>query len=218
MNPARLQSRKSSTAAIVALFGLLVIFATTVVAQSGRRVHKQTVIPAATPESSPTPVAKKSPEKPALIVFLGIDARGSFSNIPLYYYDSVLKSCAERISGRSSIKVEISSRDMTRGEAVKRAKGEKEGYVVLLQLRSDGIDADRRNEEPSRVYVEYFVFAPITARQVASGKTYQQVSGYKDVIVGRTTGNAAHIEYRLKEAAREAGERILSFLAGREPR
>lgn len=218
MNFASQKSRHSNAAAIVALIGLLVIFATTVIAQSGRRVRKPTIVPAAAPEPSPTPVAKKSPEKSALPVFLGIDARGSFSNIPLYYYDSVLKSCAERISGRPSIKVEISSRDINRGEAVKRAKGEKEGYVVLLQLRSDGIDADRRNEDLSRLYVEYFVFAPVTARQVASGKAYQRASGYKDVIVGRTTGNAAHIEYRLKEAAREAGERILSALAAREPR
>lgn len=213
------QRRHSSTSAILTLLGLLFICAVAVLAsQSGRRAPKSTSIPAATPESSPTPTAKKSPEKPALPVILGIDAHDSFSNIPLYFYDSVLKSCGDRLSKGSAVKVEASSRDMSRGDAVKRAKSEKEGYVILLQLRDDSMGSNNSNVDLSRVYIEYFVFAPITARQVTSGNAYQRAAGYKDVIVRRTTsGSPAYVEYQLKQAARNAAEQILAALGAREP-
>lgn len=216
MNSESPQRRHLSTSAILTLIGLLFICAVTVLAQSGRRAPKSTSIPAATPESSPTPTAKKSPEKPTLPVILGIDAH-SFSNIPLYFYDSVLKSCADRLSNGSAVKVE-SSRDMNRGEAVKRAKSEKEGYVILLQLRVDSMGSNSSSVDLSRVYIEYFVFASITARQVTSGNAFQRAAGYKDVIVGRSTsGSAAYVEYQLKQAARNAAERILAALGAREP-
>ena len=212
------QRRHSSTSAILTLLGLLFICAVAVLAsQSGRRAPKSTSIPAATPESSTTPTAKKSPEKPALPVILGIDAHDSFSNIPLYFYDSVLKSCADRLNSGSAVKVE-SSRNMNRGDAVKRAKSENEGYVILLQLRADSMGSNNSYVDLSRVYIEYFVFAPITARQVTSGNAYQRAAGYKDVIVRRTTsGSAAYVEYQLKQAARNAAEQILVALGAREP-
>lgn len=212
MNQSSLPRSRKNTVAIATLLALLVICALSIMAQSGRRVRKPTVVaPAATPEASPTPVAK-APDKNRLPIVLGVDGRTSFANIPLYLYDSVLKSCAERLSGRSSIRVELSSRDMNSGEAFKRAKAQTEGYVVLLELRPDSMRSDSRNEDLSRVFLEYSVFIATTGRQTASGRTYQQVSGYKDVIVGRGSGNSSVVEYRLKEAAREAAERILAVV------
>ena len=214
MNSESLQRRHKSVLASLTFIGFLVICAITVVAQSGRRARKPTTAPAPTPEASPTPTEEKSPEKSALPVFIGIE-RDSFTNIPLYFYDSVLKSCADRLDDRSSIKVEVSSRDVNRGEAVKRAKSleEGKGYVVLLQLQSD---RGSSNQDLSVLYVEYFVFAAGSARRVTSGSAYQQAAGYKDIIVGRTgRGTIAQIEYRLKQAAHEAAERILASLTAK---
>ncbi len=206
------QSVRPRRLALVTVVGLLVICALTVMAQSGRRAPKTTSIPAPTPESSPTPTAKKAPEKPALPLIVGIDAQGSFSNIPLYFYDTVLQSCADRLR-ESSLKVEVGSRDFNRGDAVKRAKAEKEGYVVLLQLRADSIGSSNSNTDLSQVYIDYFVFAPTTAKQVTSGHAYQQAYRNRGVVLGPgTSGNIAYAEYRLKQAARDAAERILSGL------
>jgi hypothetical protein len=208
-----LQSGRSRTLALVIVLALLLICALIVVAQSGRRAPKSAPIPAPTPESSPTPTAKKSPERPALPLIVGIDARDSFANIPLYFYDTVLQSCAERLRHEPSVAVEVGSRDVNRGDAVKRAKAEKEGYVVLLQLRVDSIGSSSGNADLSRVYIEYFVFAPMTAKQVISGSAYQQAYRTGGVILGPTSsGGVAYTEYRLKQAARDAAERILHGL------
>jgi hypothetical protein len=214
MNSEMLQRRHKRVLASLTLIGLLVICAIAVMAQSGRRARKPTTVPAPTPEASPSPSAEKSPEKSALPVFIGIEGRNSFTNTPLYFYDSVLKSCADRLDDRSSIKVEVSSRDVNRGEAVKRAKSLQEGYVVLLRLEGD---RGSSNQDLSHLYVEYFVFAAGSARPVTSGSAYQQAAGYKDIIVGRTgRGTTAQIEYRLKLAAREAAERILTSLTAHQ--
>lgn len=209
------RSRRVSTAAILTLAGLIIISAVTAVAQSGRRVRKSTAIPVATPEASPTPTPRKSPERPSLPVFLGVNAHNSDFNIPLYFRDSVAKSCAERLSARPSINVELSSRDLTRGEAIKRAKGEKRGFVVLLELRSDRRDAQGRNSDFSRVFLEYAVFAAGTGKQVTVGNVYQNASG-RDIIVGRSDSISA-AEFRLKQAARAAAERILAVLIEHQP-
>ena len=89
---------------------------------------------------------------------------------------------------------------------MKRAKSLQEGYVVLLQLQGE---RGSGNQDLSLLYVEYFVFAAGSARPVTSGSAYQHAAGYKDIVVGRTgRGTIAQIEYRLKQAAREAAERI----------
>ena len=108
MNSESLPRRPQQVLASLTFIGLLVICAITVVAQSGRRARKPSTVPASTPEASPSPTREKSPEKPPLPVFIGIEGRNSFTNTPLYFYDSVLKSCAERLDDRSSIKVEVS--------------------------------------------------------------------------------------------------------------
>jgi len=207
------QSGHGPSLALVTVLGLLLICALTVLAQSGRRAPKSTPVPAPTPESSPPPPAKQSPEKPGLPLIIGIDARDSFSSIPAYFYDTVLQSCAGRLRDEPSVLVEVGSRDVNRGDAVKRAKAEKEGYVVLLQLRVDSIGSSSGSTDLSQVYIEYFVFAPMTAKQVISGSAYQQAYRTKGVIVGPTTsGGVAYTEYRLKQAARDAAERILHGL------
>lgn len=103
---------------------------------------------------------------------------------------------------------------MNRGEAVKRAKEAKLGFVVLLELRSDRMRSDGRNSDLSQLYIEYAVFAAGTAKQLTSGNVSQQ-TGFRDIMVGRDSTSTA--EYRLKQAARVAAERILRVIVDHEP-
>ena len=203
-------------ASTLTLACLLLVFALTGFAQSGRRARKtEPLPPVPTPEASPTPTPNKSPERPATPVFIGVNAYDSNVNIPLYFRDSVGKSCAERLSQRSNVNVELSSRDVTRAEAIRKAKDAKVGFVVLLELRADRMTREGRDADFSRLYLEYSVFSAGTGKQLASGDVYQQSGSVRDIMVGRDSTSAA--ENRLKQAARIAAERILGVIIEHEP-
>ena len=70
---------------------------------------------------------------------------------------------------------------MNRGEAVKRAKEAKVGFVVLLELRSDRMSGGSGNSDLSQLYIEYAVFAAGTAKQLTSGNVFQQ-TGFRAII------------------------------------
>ena len=193
---------------------LMVLCIITAFAQSGRRVKKSTTPPVPTPEASPSPTPKKTPEQPSIPIYLGANSLDSFGSIPMYFNESVAKSCAEGLQQRGIVHVELTSRDMTRADAVKRAKEMKEGYVVLLELRSDRMRTSRQENDLSGVYIEYAVFAAATGKPVTSGPAYQQASRLSDIIVGRSDSIAV-AEQRLKNAARVAAQRILGAIAGR---
>ena len=132
------------TTTVATALTLVTLCASTVAAQSGRRSPKSTPAPAPTPQSEP--VEKKTPAKEAaLSLIVGIDVHDTFANIPPYFHDSVLNSCAERLRDASAVKVDAAHRDMSRADAVKVAKTEKEAYVALLQLRSDSVGAASGN-------------------------------------------------------------------------
>lgn len=192
----------------------LVLCALTAFAQSGRRVKKSTTPAVPTPEATPSPTPKKTPERPAIPIYLGANSFDSYGTIPFYFNESVAKSCAEGLQQRGIIHVELTSRDMTRSDAVKRAKEMKEGYVVLLELRGDRMRTSSQDGDLSRVYIEYVVFAAATGKPVTSGPVYQQASGIQDIIVGRSDSTTI-AERRLKNAARVAAQRILGSIAGR---
>ncbi len=179
-------------------------------AQSGRRAPKSAPIPTPTPEATPS---TKPAEKEKRSLIIGIDSTDTFSRLPLYFYDGVLESCARRLREGSSVKLDV-QRNMNRGDAVKRAKAETETDVVLLQLRTDNIRSSSGNADLSQVYIEYVVFAPATAKLITSGNVYQRNFRTKGVIVPAPSGqtNAVYAEQRLRQAAEEAADRILSSL------
>jgi hypothetical protein len=200
--------------ALTAALALATLYAGTAAAQSGRRLPKSAPTPVPSPQ--PLPVENKPAEKPkpALRFIVGIEQRGVYAATPSYLFDSVLRACAGRLDDAPLVEVDVSQRDMSRGEAIKRAKAEKEAYVVWLHLRSDRISSGPETDL-NELYLEYAVFAPTTARLAASGQTYPRAYGSRGVIVaprvpGRT--NLPYIEQALKQAAREAAERILAAL------
>lgn len=206
-----MQPSSNQVLRVIAGVLFLLTFALAASAQSGRRLPSSKPIAAPTPEPTPTPVVKEK-SKPAISVILGIES-DSFFVVPLNYYSAALAGCAERLEESPSVKVSASQRHMSRSEAIKLAKSEKESYVVWLQLRADSLDADRGAANTSDVYLDYVLFAPGTAKQIAAGRTYPG-SVRKGGVIANPRGRTGNIygEYLVKEAGREAGERILSEL------
>ena len=203
---------KAGWAFAAAIVGVVFFCALAGLAQSGRRVKKSVPLPPVpTPEASPTPTPHKSPELPPIPILVGANTFDSYGNIPFYFSETVTKSCAEGLQQRNAVRAEIGSRDMTRGDAVKRAKEAKEGYVVLLELRSDQMRSGSSDTDYARIYIAYSVFSGGTGRQLTSGSVYQQ-AGARDIILGRREAGA---EQRLKNAARVVAQRVLGAIGSR---
>jgi hypothetical protein len=190
---------------------VLLAWSTAGVAQSGRRVHKSAPLPVSTPEPTPTPEKPAEKPKPAFTFVIGMDRYGDFSRIPLYVSNGVVRTCAGRLDDSDLVKVEVVTRDISRADAVLRAKSEKEAYVVWLQLRPNTLSGRAgSNDDPYNVQIEYYVFAPTTAKQVTSGRTYPAAYRNRGVIVSPKTPGI-YGDYSLNQAAREAAERILTY-------
>lgn len=202
----------ASRIATLIFCGFVLLAATSMAqAQSGRRVPKPLPPEPAPPPTSETAVKKPEakPETPRLSLIVSIDERSSFTYIPLYFYRAAMDGCLSRLKEASNVKV-TAEKEMTRGEAVKRAKSQTESYVVWLQLDNDAFDRVRAED----LFVRYTVFAPGTAAVKADGRAYQ---GYRR---GRGTigspvprsGGGLYTEYLLKEAGRDAAERVMQEL------
>ena len=197
----------SSAFSVILSVALVAMCALAIVAQSGRRVRKPEPAPVPTPEATPLPTPTVEKEKPAFTFIVGLDKYGDFSRVSLSDYSGVLRSCAQRLNESRAVKADVESRDLSRAGAIQKAKAEKEAYIVWLQLRSNTTSARTGvQDDPNNVYIEYTVFAPITAKQVTSGNTFPDA--YRRTPVRIPTSPTVG-DYYLNQAARGAAERIL---------
>lgn len=185
-------------------------------AQSGRRVQKSAPAPVSTPEPTPTPKPPSEKPKPGLTFLVGLDSHAGFANIPLYAYDGVLRSLTDRLADAPSVHVGGTQSQMNRGEAIQKAKSEKEGYVVWLELEVDTMNPNRNTRDLDNIIIGYVVFAPTTAKITTSGRTYSQAQRSKGIFNPRTSG--IYGDRNLNLAAREAAERILSHFRLHAPK
>ncbi len=184
-------------------------------AQSGRRPRKPSAPPIAEPES-PSPAIKSAPApKPSLFFNVGMDRNGGFVNLPLYFYTEALRTVIERLSQESSVRVNDAG-TITRGDAINNAKAEKEGYVIYLQLNVDSMDSGGYSANARDAVLEYWVFAPTTAKSVTSGRTYAREYQNKSVI-RRPSSSGVYDSYLLNEAAKEAADEILGYFKKHKP-
>ena len=163
---------------------IIALCALSVQAQSGRR--RTTPPPAApvpTPTPEPTPIPKKSDKEDELFFFMGVDRNFSYTSLPFGYYDAVLRGCADRLRAGSSASVDITDKDFTRGEAIKRAKSETKSFVILLTLT---VESMARSSSYDDLVLEYNVFAPVTAKMVTGGRAYMTGQRAGPIVV-RTT-------------------------------
>lgn len=186
---------------------LIALSALTALGQSGRRGSKSPPVSVPTPEATQPEKKPVANDQPKLNLIVGIDRGSGFGAIPSYYYDAVLESCAKRLDDSSGVRLEVVPREMTRSDAIKRAKGEKEGYVIWLELRADG-------SNPDGLYIGYTVLEPTTAKLRTQGHSYQEVYRQGGVTIPGTSGrtNNMIIERRLRDAAQAAAEKILKAL------
>lgn len=188
-------------------------------AQSGRRQNKPLSPP--TPvvtddDNAPKPEAKPRPEKPGPMatIIVGADKFGTSSSIIPGYVDEATESCvAELNKSRSPVEARGGG-DMSRKEAIDRAKKETEAYVLWLDVRVDG------NREQD-ISVSYTLFMPQTAKVLTFGSVY--------LLVGRRAGNGrvgvglppvggrVPLQYQMREAGRGVAERVMSKLQSATP-
>lgn len=209
-------SNTDKRALLTVIAGVAVILSSALYStgQSGRRAANPKTVAAPSPEPTATPEQQNKEEpKPAHRMIVGIDSGSGFENIPLYLYSAALYGCAEKLDESPSVKVDGTYESFSRGQAISKAKAEKEGYVVWLQLRGESTSADRSVQNIREIHLEYALFAPGTAKQITSGRTYQRAGNVGDVILnpgGRN--NSAYAERLVKQAARDAAQRILAAL------
>ena len=194
-------------------------YASTDMAQSGRRARKLPppaieAAPEPTPTPTATPASSEKP-KPRFTFLVGLDRHDAFANIPLYAYDGVLRSLVDRLDDSPVVQVSGTS-DMSRGDAIQKAKLEKEGYVVWLQLEVDTMSSNTQNSRTPDMVIQYLVLAPTTAKQVTSGRTYTQAQRNRGGILNPRTSSIYGDRY-LNLAAQEAADKILAYFRSHGP-
>jgi hypothetical protein len=180
--------------------------ASTDLAQSGRHVRKPTPAPVSIPEPTPTPNASSEKPKPRFTFLAGLDRSDGFSDIPLYAYEGVLRRLTDRLAQAPLVQVGGRQSEMSRSNAIQKAKAEKEAYVVWLQLRADTTGSNTQNS--LNIIIEYWVFAPTTAKVTTFGRTYTESQRNKGILSPRTA--SIYDDRYLNQAAQEAADRILA--------
>jgi hypothetical protein len=208
----------------VTLFGVsLALFAAlcclTANAQSGRRQAKPPAaapVPTPTPEPTPKPTPKRDENEFNFLVASG-DRTSTYNTIPLTFYDAVTVGCADQLAKRTSWAVDVSRRELNRSEAIGRAKASKTTYVVLITLIEDRMTA--RSSGYVELEIEYVVFAPETAKVVATGRTYENSARKGPLSVPRPGGSTlpTYRESMLRRAGEDAADRIVKSLHLSDP-
>ena len=179
--------------------------------QSGR---KSTGTPTTAPSvSGPKSVEKPKPKPPPLQLLVAVEDHNPLSNMPYYLSDTVLDNCVRHLNDAADINATTAQRGMTRGDAINRAKAaDKNSFVVWLQIDSDAMASGRQSKNgPDELYVRYTIFEPGTAKVKQWGRTHQSIykTGRGGVSGTSSKSSPLYSEYALKQAAREAAERIL---------
>jgi len=182
---------------------------TAVHAQSGRRGTGRSTT--AAPSVSGPKTVEKKPEPKRIQMLVGIDKHEAFTTIPFYIYDTVLDNCIRRLGEADIVMPTSAGSDMNRGAAIKAAKQETVRYVVLLHIGSEYADAGKQVKNgQDELYVDYTVFEPETAKVKAAGRAHQHIYQTGRGGISLPSKNSPiYSEYAIREAAREAADRIL---------
>ena len=174
-------------------------------AQSGRRPPKTppTSVPAVQTPGSPKPAEKP---KAAVTLILAMDRSEYASGSRPVNASNVMATMSSRLKENDSVAVDLVQRQINYAEAHRRATAEKEAFVVFLQVKIDTMTMGDNNPQPSLLF---WVFSPVTGAIKKSGRTYPQVYRNRGVIVNPKLPGV-YAEQQLRQAAREAAERILS--------
>lgn len=202
----KLESSRAGRACFAAALIALCAFA--IRGQSGRRVRKPEPQPVPTAQANSTPAVSAKNSQPLLTFLVATSNLSDGSRIPAGARTAVLRACANRLDESETVKADFTSKDMNRGDAILRAKSEKEVEVVWLRLRRNDVSGRAGSNDPDDLYIEYSVFAPTTGKEVSSGRVFSSYR-VRAVIPGPQTTSVYNGAY-LVQAARETAERILA--------
>jgi hypothetical protein len=153
---------------------LLLLFATDIFAQSGRRAPKPTQPPVSTPqagsEADPKSSGRELKESVSLLVAQQPSSKHLLSEDAIFA--TFLKQLSEfkNVSGTSI-------GDLKRDAAVKRAKSETESIVVLLKFDVDDFQKGTIILNSPDLDVRILVFEPRTGEKKFEGKVYYKAVG-----------------------------------------
>lgn len=189
---------------------ILVIFilALGVMAQSGRKLPTWSdPKPTPTPTPEETKPKEKTPLVPLIVTQFVLPIGES------YYTNVAIESCLARLKASQSVQI-THEKEMSRKGAVERAKKETTAYVVLLQMDTDSAYGGMGGGNPYRLYMDYVVFTPGTAKVKTSGRIYQS-----EVRPGAgPLGGPSGADYLLALVGQAAADRILFALGLPIPR
>lgn len=182
-------------------------------AQSGRRQNKNVSPPP--PPVAPEPKTETEVKPPVVkpdtsaTIIVGGDKFGSSIYILSAYVDAAMVACMDRLRKSAGLEV-TGGGNMSRKEAMDRAKKEQEAHVLWLEVR---VEEDGTGDAS----VAYTLFAPQTAKNTASGRVYlgtQRVGG-GTIGVGVPSSRRLPLEYQLRDAGRTVADRVIGKLISR---
>jgi hypothetical protein len=191
---------------------LLLITCVSAQAQSGRRGAGKSTPTTVPSVSGAKEVEAKPQTAQRLQLVVGIDTASATTTIPYYLADTVLDECIRRLGEASDVVVRPAGQHLTRGEAAKLAKAEKERYVVWLQLGNDLAGGSSQNRNgPNELWLNYVILEPGTAKTKQAGRAYHSIYKAGNVGVSGPSSRQSPVysEYAVKQSAREVADRIL---------
>ena len=195
---------------LLLLIAIAIFSLTNAHAQSGRRSTGGS--PTAAPSvSGPKAVEKKPTAAPKLQLLVGINRGDAFATIPFYIYDTVLDNCIRRLGEAEIVLPTSAGNNMNRADAIKAAKQETIRWVVSLEVRSVYADSGKQvKNNADELYVDYTVIEPETGKIKRSGRTHQTIyQTGRGGVSSPSKNSPVYSEYAIKQAAREAADRIL---------
>lgn len=220
------------TRPLVALAALaafaLCLFALTAGAQSRRAPR-----PAATPTPEPTPTPEETQgesesvprgtsakKDPAVVVsFLILENDNPMMTLDYMARDDIWKEFLGRLDKSRAVSVTPGGK-ATRGEALKRAKLERESYVVLFEMVEERDlmgDASIGRADSRTLLLKTYVYAPQTGNLKYADTIYQRpyrdtatVGGVRIPVPSGRRIERYPSQRQLQQAARDAADRLMS--------
>jgi RNase H-fold protein (predicted Holliday junction resolvase) len=189
---------------------ILVSVGTVVHGQSGRSHKKTEPIPVPTLQSDEKNTIKKEKpkaEEQKISLVVVANPVSGLDSVPTSYQRTVYDSFIRRLSSSSNLNV-IGEEDMNRSEAIKRAKSEKEKYVVWLGVGTDN-QGTLGQTEMDNIAIEYYVFTPTTGKTKTHGRVYPEMKRVKNTIGLPIPKGRMIEEMYLRRAGEEAADRII---------
>ena len=189
---------------------IIALCALSVQAQSGRRQTKSApAAPVPTPTPEATPIPKQEAKAPEIVFFVATDRNSSDTSIPLSFHSAAQRACANRLRARSSAEVDEPHKDVSRGEAIEKAKKSSNTYVLLLTLKIDHMSARRGD-----LVLEFLALTPTTAKVLITGRAYLNQTRTGPIILGPTSRvpSGVYLEQWFREAGEEVADKLLKKL------